>query len=59
MELAGKVQRRKEGRVEKKACAAHPQWAGLEPGTYRMLGEGPQLHTMGVVSTSKPFRAYR
>ena len=41
--------RRKEGRVEKKARAAHPPGPGLEPGTSRVLGEGPQLHARGAV----------
>ena len=41
--LVGKVRRRKEGRVEKKAHAAHPRGPGLA------LSEGPQLHAMGVV----------
>ena len=40
---------RKEGRVEKKADAARPPGPGLEPGTWRMLGEGPQLHARGAV----------
>ena len=39
-------QRRKEGRVEKKS--AQQAW-GVEPETCRMLGEGRQLHAMGVV----------
>ena len=44
--LVGKVQktisgRRKEGRVEKKARSARPPDPGLEPGTCRVLGEGP------------------
>ena len=48
--LVGKVRkklsgRRKEGRVEKKS-ARNP---GLEPGTCRVLGEGPQLHARGAV----------
>ena len=50
--LVGKVQkggRKKEGRVEKKARAARPPGPGVEPGTCRVLGEGPQLHAMGVV----------
>ena len=38
----------KEG-GEKKARAARPRGPGLETGTSRMLGEGPQLHAMGVV----------
>ena len=41
--------RRKERRVEKKACAACPREPGLESGTYCVLGECPQLHAMGVV----------
>ena len=41
--------RRKEGRVEKKVRAARPRGPGLEPGTYRVLGEGLQLHATGVV----------
>ena len=47
--LVGKVRkktisrRRKEGRVEKKTDP------GLEPGTCRVLGEGPQLHARGAV----------
>ena len=27
----------------------HPWGPGLEPGTYRVLGEGPQPHPSGVV----------
>ena len=51
--LVGKVRkktisrRRKEGRVEKKR-AAPPLDPGLEPGTCRVLGEGPQLHARGL-----------
>ena len=49
--LVGKVQkklsrRRKEGKVEKKK---RPPDLGLEPGTCRVLGEGPQLHARGAV----------
>ena len=33
----------------KKAWAARPPGPGLEPGTCRVLGEGPQLHAMGAV----------
>ena len=33
--------RGKEGRVEKKSGAAHPQGPGLEPGTYRMRRGSP------------------
>ena len=35
---------RKEGWRKKR-----PQHPGLEPGTYRVLDEGPQLHATGVV----------
>ena len=51
--LVGKVRkktisgRRKEGRVEKKST--HPPGPGLEPGTCRVLGEGPPLHARGAV----------
>ena len=44
--------RRKEGREggeKKKPRTARPRGRGLEPGTCRVLGEGPQLHAMGVV----------
>ena len=34
---------------EKKARAALPPGPGLEPGTCRVLGEGPQLHARGAV----------
>ena len=52
--LVGKVRkklsgRRKEGRVEKKAHAARPPDPGLEPGTCRVLGEGPPLHATGAI----------
>ena len=51
--LVGKVQKnyltKEEGRVEKKARAAGPPDPGLEPGTCRVLGEGPQLHARGAV----------
>ena len=51
--LVGKVRKKhlpkKEGRVEKKARAVHPAGPGLEPGTCRVLGEGPQLHARGAV----------
>ena len=49
---------KEEGRG-KKAHAARPPGPGLEPGTCRVPGEGPQLHATGVVWTSKPFRAHR
>ena len=42
---------KEEGREGgEKSVAAYP-WGpgGLESGTYRMLGEGPQLNAMGVV----------
>ena len=42
-----KEERREGG--EKKARVARPLGLGLEPGTCRVLGEGPQLHTMRVV----------
>ena len=49
--LVGKVQNlpKEEGSEggDKKACAAHPREPGLEPGTCRVLGEGPQLHAGG------------
>ena len=41
--------RRKEERVEIKARAACLMGPGLEPGTCRVLGEGPQLHARGAV----------
>ena len=46
---------RKEGREggEKKARAARPRGPGLEPGTYRVLGEGPQLQTTEVVNPKR------
>ena len=50
--LVGKVRKKlspEGGRVEKKACAARPPDPGLEPGTCRVLGEGPPLHTRGAV----------
>ena len=54
--LVGKVRKklspeggRKGGRVEKKARAARPPHPGLEPGTCRVLGEGPQLYARGAV----------
>ena len=47
--LVGKVRRRKEGRMEKKAHAARPPGPGLKPVTCRVLGEGPQLHARGAV----------
>ena len=41
--------RRKEGRVEKKSTRSGPPDPGLEPGTCRVLGEGPPLHARGAV----------
>ena len=43
--------RKEEGREGggKKARAARPPDPGLEPGTCRVLGEGPQLHARGAV----------
>ena len=38
----------KKGRVEKKVRAARPPDLGLEPGTCRVLGEGPGLHAGGL-----------
>ena len=52
-------ERRRKGGWRKKADAACLQGPGLELGTYRVLGEGPQLYATGVVKTSKPFRGYR
>ena len=52
MGVVGKVQKnlpKEEGRVEKKAHTARPRGPGLKPGTFRVLGEGPQLRTRGVV----------
>ena len=39
---------RKGGWEGKKARAVRPWGSGLEPGTCHVLGEGPQLHTMGL-----------
>ena len=39
----------RKGGWRKKARAARPPGPGLEPGTCRVLGEGPQLHATGVV----------
>ena len=52
--LVGKVQKnyllKEEGREGgEKARAARPPDLGLEPGTCRVLGEGPQLHARGAV----------
>ena len=55
----GKVQKKhlpkeegREGGEKKHAQRARPPGPWLEPGTCRMVGEGPQLHAMGVVQTS-------
>ena len=50
--LVGKVRKKlspEGGRGRKKARAARPPDAGLEPGTCRVLGEGLQLHATGAV----------
>ena len=54
--LVGKVQNNKlspeggrKGGWRKKARAARPPDPGLEPGTCRVLGEGPPLHARGAV----------
>ena len=39
----------RKGGWRKKARVARPPGPGLEPGTCRVLGEGPQLHATGVV----------
>ena len=65
--LLGKVRKKTKlspeggmkGGWRKKARAARPPGPGLEPGTCRVVGEGPQLHATGAVQTSQPFRAYR
>ena len=53
VDLVGKVRKNsppEEGREGgEKMRAARPQGPGLEPGTCRVLGEGPQLQAMGVV----------
>ena len=53
--LVGKVRKKlspeggRKGGWRKKACAARPPDPGLEPGTCRVLGEGPQLHARRAV----------
>ena len=53
--LVGKVRKKlspeggRKGGWRKKARAARPPGPGLEPGTCRVLGEGPQLYAMGAV----------
>ena len=44
--LVGKEEGREGGEKESEACPPDP---GLEPGTCRVLGEGPHLHTRGAV----------
>ena len=39
----------RKGGWRKKSRAARPLDPGLEPGTCRVLGEGPQLHARGAV----------
>ena len=39
----------RKGGWRKKARTARPAGPGLEPGTCRVLGEGPQLHARGAV----------
>ena len=47
---------KEEGRrVEKKSPRSAPEGPGLEPGTYRVLGEGPQLHATVRVNTNLIF----
>ena len=55
-ELVGRVRKKnylpkEEGREggEKKACTACLWGPGVEPGTCRVLGEGPLLHVRGAV----------
>ena len=45
---------KEEGREggEKRRVQRALSGPGLEPGTCRLLGDGPQLHAMGVVQTS-------
>ena len=53
--LVGKVWKKlapeggRKGGWRKKACTALSPGPGLEPGTWRVLGEGPQLHPRGAV----------
>ena len=53
--LVGKVRKKlspeggRKGGWRKKARAARPPDPGLEPGTCRVLGEGPPLHARGAV----------
>ena len=58
--LWGKVQKKggRKGGWWEKMHAASSHGPGLEPGTYRMLGESPQLHATVIVKT-KPFYGYR
>ena len=48
----------RKGWWRKKALAARPR-GPRQSGTCRVLGEGPKLHAMGVVKTSKVFCAYK
>ena len=60
MGLVGKVQKKlspeggRKGGWRKKARAARPPDPGLEPGTCRVLGEGPPLQTLPPTATAKP-----
>ena len=51
--MVGKVQKKEEEEREdgekRRTQRARMGRVGLEPGTYCMLGEGPQLHATGVV----------
>ena len=53
--LVGKVRKKlspeggRKGGWRKKGCATRQPDPGLEPGTCRVLGEGPQLHARGAV----------
>ena len=50
----------RKGGWRKKARAARPPDPGLEPGTCRVLGEGPGLHARGgCLDKQANFRAYR
>ena len=57
--LVGKVRKKylpkeegREGGEDKKRTQRARRGPGLEPGTYRMLDEGPQLHAIGAAETS-------
>ena len=49
---------RKEGRVEKKTCPAHPPVPVLKPGTL-LYGREVSVAAHHLVLTSKPFHGYR